>query len=95
MNVTGMQIEKIVQGSFCLSITKTLLILVITVFSIQSFDIASGKKESKFGGVQIGIITYSYRGMTFQSIPAILNYVVFSEIGTSFTPFGEYIRIRC
>ena len=38
------------------------------------------KPNSKFGGVQIGTITYSYRSMPDQSAEAILKYVVDSGI---------------
>src|SRR5271154_4466499 len=41
---------------------------------------AAAKPNSKFGGVQIGTITYSYRSMPDQSAEAILGYVVDSGI---------------
>ena len=40
----------------------------------------AAKPNSKFGGVQIGTITYSYRSMPDQSVEAILKYVVDSGI---------------
>ena len=40
----------------------------------------AGKPNSKFGGVQVGVITYSYRSMPDQSAEAILGYVVDSGI---------------
>ena len=39
-----------------------------------------GKPNSKFNGVQIGTITYSYRSMPDQSAEAILGYVVESGV---------------
>jgi sugar phosphate isomerase/epimerase len=39
-----------------------------------------GKPDSRFGGVQIGVITYSYRSMPDQSAPATLQYVLDSGI---------------
>ncbi len=41
---------------------------------------AVGKPNSKFGGVQVGVITYSYRSMPDQSAEAILGYVLDSGI---------------
>ena len=40
------------------------------------------KPNSKFGGVQIGTITYSYRDMPDQSLEGILNYIVQSGISS-------------
>ena len=39
-----------------------------------------GPPNSRFGGVQIGVITYSYRSMPDQSAPATLKYVLESGI---------------
>jgi sugar phosphate isomerase/epimerase len=41
---------------------------------------AQGKPNSKFGGVQIGVITYSYRSMADQSAEATLRYVLESGV---------------
>ena len=41
---------------------------------------AQGTPNSKFGTVQIGVITYSYRSMPDQSAPATLKYVLESGI---------------
>ena len=76
------QIKKIGHGSFCLSITKALAILVFTVFSVQPSATASEKKGSNFGGVQIGTITYSYRSMPDQSLTGILNYSIQSGLSS-------------
>ncbi|MCK9618435.1 MAG: hypothetical protein M0R21_11460 [Lentimicrobiaceae bacterium] len=76
------QIKKIIQASFCLSITKVLAILIFAALSIQSPATASGKKESRFRGVQIGVITYSYRSMPDQTITAILKYVTQSGLSS-------------
>ncbi|MDR1859401.1 MAG: TIM barrel protein [Bacteroidales bacterium] len=40
------------------------------------------KPNSKFGGVQIGTITYSYRELPDQSLPAVLDYIVRSGINS-------------
>jgi len=40
------------------------------------------KPNSKFGGVQIGAITYSYRSMPDQTLEAILNYTIQSGISS-------------
>ena len=39
-----------------------------------------GKPNSLFGGVQIGVITYSYRSMPDQSAEAYLKYIVDSGV---------------
>src|SRR5690606_15884406 len=41
---------------------------------------AQGKPNSMFGGVQIGVITYSYRTMPDQSAEAYLKYIVDSGV---------------
>lgn len=41
-----------------------------------------GKPDSKFNGVQIGTITYSYRSMPDQSLEATLGYIVKSGISS-------------
>ena len=41
---------------------------------------AQARPNSKFNGVQIGVITYSYRSMADQSAPATLKYVLDSGI---------------
>ena len=41
---------------------------------------AQSRTNSKFNGVQIGVITYSYRSMADQSAPATLKYVLDSGI---------------
>jgi sugar phosphate isomerase/epimerase len=55
-----------------------MVILLFTVFSLQS----SAKQGSKFGGVQIGTITYSFRTMPDQTLPGILNYAVQSGLSS-------------
>ena len=42
--------------------------------------LAQSRPNSKFGGVQIGVITYSYRSMPEQTAPATLKYVLDSGI---------------
>ena len=48
--------------------------------SLLASVFAQGKPNSKFGGVQLGVITYSYRSMPDQSAEATLKYVVDSGI---------------
>ena len=43
---------------------------------------AEKKPDSKFGGVQVGAITYSYRAMPDKSLEGILNYTVQSGISS-------------
>lgn len=82
-------------GSIC-SITKAMAILVLTVFCVQSQAKTPDKQGSRFGGVQIGTITYSYRSMPDQSLPAILDYVVksgLSSVELMGGPVEEYAGI--
>lgn len=64
------------------SVMKTMVILIFAVFSLQSSAMTVKKPDSKFGGVQIGTITYSFRSMPDQSVPAILDYVVRSGLSS-------------
>ena len=57
-------------------------IALLFVFCIQSVGFAENKPNSKFAGVQVGTITYSYRSMPDQSLPAILDYIVQSGINS-------------
>lgn len=77
-------------------VAKTMTILAFVVFCIQSPAKAAGKQSSKFGGVQVGVITYSYRSMPDQSISAILDYVVqsgLSSVELMGGPVEEYAGI--
>jgi sugar phosphate isomerase/epimerase len=59
--------------------------------------VQAGKPNSKFGGVQIGTITYSYRSMPDQSAEAILKYVVdsgISAIELMGAPVTQYAQAR-
>lgn len=56
--------------------SQVIAVLIFTVFCSSFTATASGKPGSKFGGVQIGTITYSFRSMPDQSLPATLNYAV-------------------
>jgi len=67
---------------FSSSVTKAMTILVLAVFGFQCSASAAPKEGSKFAGVQIGTITYSYRSMPDQSIQAILNYAVESGLSS-------------
>ena len=59
---------------------KLVLIIFIATAGMQ-FAI-SQKQNSKFGGVQIGAITYSYRSMPDQSLEGVLNCIVQSGINS-------------
>lgn len=76
------QDKKNAQSIYWRSVVKAIVILFIATCMIKSPAIASGKKGSNFGGVQIGTITYSYLSMPDQSIPAILNYVNASNLSS-------------
>jgi xylose isomerase domain-containing protein TIM barrel len=59
-------------------------LLFIMVCSLVLFHSVFGKQkpDSKFNGVKIGAITYSFRSMPDQSLDAILNYTVASGINS-------------
>ena len=59
---------------------KLLFILAASALCVQ-FAVAQ-KPNSKFGGVQIGVISYSYRNMPDQTLEGILNYTVQSGINS-------------
>jgi len=61
---------------------KKLTILFFVIFSIYSINVEGKKPNSKFGGVQIGAISYSFRSMHDQSLTAVLNYAVQSGISS-------------
>ena len=57
----------------------------------------TGKPNSRFAGVQIGTITYSYRSMPDQSAEAILKYIVdsgISAIELMGGPVTQYAQAR-
>ena len=58
------------------------LLSVIIVAAVCMQFAAAQKPNSKFGGVQIGTITYSYRDMPDQTLESILNYTVQSGINS-------------
>jgi sugar phosphate isomerase/epimerase len=67
----------------CLPLSFRALGLVALSFVLSlSTSFAAGSKSSKFGGVQVGAITYSYRSMADQSLNAVLNYVVQSGLSS-------------
>lgn len=68
-------------GTGCIGI-KALALLVLAFLSINSVTLATGKPGSKFGGVQVGAITYSYRSMPDQSVSAMLNYALQSGLSS-------------
>ena len=77
------QIKNVSQFRFWRLFAESMAILIFAIFCTQSLATASGKKGSKFGGVQIGAITYSYRSMPDQSISAILGYLVQSGLSSA------------
>ncbi|MGD9557881.1 MAG: sugar phosphate isomerase/epimerase family protein [Mangrovibacterium sp.] len=61
---------------------KTSICVCLAVFGLQSVAAEKSKQSSRFAGVQIGTITYSYRSMPDQSLQAILNYTVSSGLSS-------------
>ncbi len=57
-------------------------LLTVAILFFSSFTNDSGKVNSNFEGVQIGVITYSYRSMPGKTLDDILNYVVESRISS-------------
>ena len=65
--------------------------------NITGMELLQGKPNSLINGVQIGVITYSYRSMRDQSAEAILKYVVdsgISAIELMGGPVNAYARAR-
>ena len=60
---------------------KKLLFILVAAVGMQCS--VPQKPNSKFGGVQIGAITYSYRSMPDQSLEGMLNYLVQSGINST------------
>jgi sugar phosphate isomerase/epimerase len=67
---------------FLKQITKTAMSVAIIAGSMHFTAGAAGKPDSKFGGVQIGAITYSFRSMPDQSLAATLDYAVRAGLGS-------------
>ncbi len=61
---------------------RSLVVLACFIFLATTTVFASGDKGSKFGGVQIGAITYSYRSLPDQSLQAVLNYILESGLSS-------------
>jgi len=75
---------------------KKLTILFFVIFSFYSITADGKKPDSKFRGVQIGAITYSFRSMPDQSLPALLNYAVrtgISSVELMGSPVEKYAGI--
>jgi len=64
------------------SVIRALGIVLLTFALFQTASFAKGSKGSKFGGVQIGAITYSYRSMPDQSLEAVLGYITQSGLSS-------------
>lgn len=58
----------------CPATWRTAVMVAATLFFIHSATLAANKKSSKFGGVQVGAISYSFRSMPDQTLPAVLDY---------------------
>jgi len=56
--------------------------ILVLVFSVFQNSISAAEKAKSKDGVALGTITYSYRSMPDQSLEAILNYIVQSDIHT-------------
>jgi sugar phosphate isomerase/epimerase len=67
--------------------TVTLWVFFLLGMSLSCF--AADKPNSKFKGVQVGTITYSYRSMPDQSLQSILDYVVESGVSSVELMGGE------
>ncbi|MGV8133685.1 MAG: sugar phosphate isomerase/epimerase family protein [Mangrovibacterium sp.] len=65
-----------------LLITVVPIIVFFIIFCVQSFATDTGKQNSRFGGVQVGTITYSFLSMPDQSLSSILNYTVQSGLSS-------------
>ena len=65
-----------------LNFVTTAFFIAVVTFNVSVTATAADKPNSKFGGVQIGTITYSYRSMPDQSLGAILDYVVRSGVSS-------------
>lgn len=75
---------------------KKLAIILLVVINVFSVAQAGNKPNSKFGGVQLGAITYSFRSMPDQSISAVLGYSVqagLSSIELMGSPVEAYAGI--
>ncbi len=60
---------------------KKVLFLAVVALCLQT-AFAQKKPNSKFGGVQVGAITYSYRSMPNRTLEGMLNYSVQSGINS-------------
>ncbi len=73
------EINKVAPFKLWCSVTKAIVILAYIVLCAYAPKTVSGKERSK-SEVELGVITYSFRSMLDQSLPAILNYVVRSGL---------------
>lgn len=64
------------------SSARLLAIVLFTFVLVQTNASAKEKSGSKFGGVQIGAITYSYRSMPDQTLEAVLGYITQSGLSS-------------
>ncbi len=62
--------------------SKRVVLLVAIALFMGSTATFAKKVSSKFGGVQVGAITYSYRSMPDQSIQSILGYALQSGLSS-------------
>ena len=59
------------------------LTLIVLMAIACCSTITAQKPDSKFGGVQIGAISYSFRSMPDQSLEATLDYYVQSGVSSA------------
>lgn len=76
------QIKRFIPYQVLPSVSILFILLALGIFCFPFPGTASGGKGSKFGGVQVGTITYSYRSMPDQSLQAILGYIVQSGLSS-------------
>jgi sugar phosphate isomerase/epimerase len=76
------QFRKMLKAKSGCARIKTMVLLALAILSINSVASGAGNQGSRFGGVQIGTITYSYRSMPDQSVSAMLNYALQSGLSS-------------
>jgi sugar phosphate isomerase/epimerase len=73
--------KTLVKPAKCINFQPGIFVSMFT-FLLILMGLSSCSNSSEFNGVQIGVITYSYRSMPDQSLEAILDYVVQSGISS-------------
>ena len=65
-----------------LQFASGLSIILLLIMLMNQSSVTAANKGSKIAGVQVGTITYSYRSMADQTLPAILDYAVQSGLSS-------------